>query len=183
MRRFRALLIAAGFAAAPVGAIAEPSRPGPPPTVERFEWSTSKGRLGVMVIGVTPELRKHLGAAENRGVLVARVEPGSAAAIAGLRVGDVIVEVHDRGIESTSDVLSALAGVNKGQDVSLKIVRDKKPITLNATLTDDPPPKFPASSWLRDFMRSFTGPGDSSWFEQWFGPQKPEIPHLRSQRT
>ena len=90
MRRFRALLIAAGLAAMPASAAAGPFNDSwsSPQIFEKYEWSTSKGRLGVMVMSLTPELRKHLGAAEDRGVLVAHVEPGTPAASAGIAVGD-----------------------------------------------------------------------------------------------
>lgn len=89
MRRFHALLTAAAMAAAPMSAAADRSRDplkaGEPrgPTTEKLEWSMSKRRLGVLVMSLTPELRKHLGATESRGVLVARVEPGTPAAAAG----------------------------------------------------------------------------------------------------
>src|SRR4051812_40693633 len=117
MRRFQALLIAAGLAAAPASAVASPSNHSwsTPQTFEKFELSTSKGRLGVMVMSLTPELRTHFGAAQDRGVLVAHVEPGTPAAAAGITVGDVIVEVRGKAIDGASDVLSALADVTKGQ--------------------------------------------------------------------
>src|SRR5579871_5943521 len=98
MRRISALLCVAGLAAAPASVAAGPSNdPWSTPqtqTIEKFEWSTAKGRLGVMVMGLTPELRKHFGAPDDRGVLVAHVESGTPAATAGIEVGDVIVEVH-----------------------------------------------------------------------------------------
>ena len=104
--RLHALLLAAGVAATcglPAAMAA--------PDVETFEWSTmtSKGRLGVMVTGLTPELRTYFGTDKDRGVLVARVEERSAAATAGLRVGDVIVEVRGHKIEDGADVIAALA--------------------------------------------------------------------------
>jgi hypothetical protein len=58
MRRFQALLIAAGLAAAPATAIGGPSgRAASPQTHDRFEWTMDRGRLGVLVMGLTPELR------------------------------------------------------------------------------------------------------------------------------
>ena len=38
-----------------------------PQIFDKYELSTSRPRLGVMVMSLTPELRKHLGAAEDRG--------------------------------------------------------------------------------------------------------------------
>jgi S1-C subfamily serine protease len=88
MRRIPALLCVAGLATAPTSVAAGPSNdPWSTPraqTVEKFEWSTAKERLGVMVMGLTPDLRKHFGAPEDRGVLVAQVESGTPAATAGM---------------------------------------------------------------------------------------------------
>ena len=189
MRRFQALLIAAGLAAAPASAVAGPSNDSsstPSTTFEKLEWSTSKGRLGVMVMGLTPELRKHFGAAADRGVLVARVEPGTPAAAAGIAVGDVIVEVRGNTIDNASDVLSALADVGKGQSATIQLVRDGKPRTLQATLADDArpsmlDPSWSRPSWLRDFMKPqhpqpSTSPFEDDWFRPFrelFRPAKP----------
>jgi predicted metalloprotease with PDZ domain len=161
MRRFQALLIAAGLAAAPLGAAAGPSpidSPTHAQTYERFEWSTSRGRLGVMVIGLTPELRKHLGAAEDRGVLVGRVEAGTPAAAAGVTVGDVIVGVRGHKIEGAADVLSAIAGTDKGQEVTVDVVRGGKPLTLKAKLTDGSTAAFEGPWSAFPFLRHFFTP-------------------------
>ena len=152
MRRFHALLIAAGLAAMPASAAARPSNDSwsIPQIFERSELSTSRGRLGVMVMSLTPELRKHFGAAEDRGVLVAHVEPGTPAARAGIAVGDVIVAVRGRAIASAAEVLTVLATVTKDQPVAVDIVRDSKPVSLQATLAPDAWANLPA--WLRDLM-------------------------------
>lgn len=161
MRRLSLLLCVAGLAVAPLAAAADPS-----PTVETFEWSTvtSRARLGVMVIGITPELRKYFGAAEDRGVLIGRVEPKSAAEAAGFEVGDVIVEVRGQRVDSAPDVLSALAPVKQGDTVSVSVIRGGKPMTLTAKLTTPPstgadaaPPRW-LDDWFRDMRRSFDRP-------------------------
>ena len=70
MRRFHALLIVAGLAAMPASAAAGPffqdvcSQPG---LEQHSEWHEMKGRLGVTVLGLTPELRSYFGAAQDRG--------------------------------------------------------------------------------------------------------------------
>lgn len=183
MRRIPALLCVAGLATAPASAVAGPSRdPWSTPqsqTVERFEWSTAKGRLGVMVMGLTPELRKHFGAAEDRGVLVAHIDPNTPAAAAGIQVGDVIVEVHGRKIDAAPDVLTALADVGKGGHAKIALVRDGKSLMLDATLSDNAPPSTMWSPWLPDWMkpfdadRTFPSPFDESWFRDWMRPFHP----------
>lgn len=174
MRRLFPLLCAAGLAVAPSPAAAEP------PAVETFEWSsvTSRARLGVMVIGITPELRKHFGAAEDRGVLVGRVAPKSAAEAAGLEVGDVLVEVGGNAVDSAGDVLSALAPVKQGEGISLAVIRDRKPLTLHATLTAPAPDRGGAAAtpprwlddWFDDLRRRFRGPDGPGWFDEMLRP-------------
>ncbi len=190
MRRLHALLIAAGLAAAPAGVAAGPSPDACSPSgiFEKFEWSASKGRLGVMVMSLTPELRKHFGAAADRGVLVARVEPGTPAATAGIAVGDIIVAVRGDKIDAAHDVLSALAEVNKDQEVTIDLVRHGKPLSVQATLSDDPParlfgPRWSNTPWLRELMKSFVEPeqtarpSDEPWLraipELW-RPERPD---------
>jgi len=161
MRRFHALLIAAGLAAMPASAAAGPLHDSwlTSQVSERYGWSTSKTRLGVLVMSLTPELRKHLGAAEDHGVLVAHIDPGMPAAAAGIAVGDVIVKVRGRAIGAAADVLTAFADVTRGERIALEVVRDKKPMSLQATLakgaTTDPvtDPWSILPQWMRDMMK------------------------------
>ena len=169
MRRFHALLMAAGLAAMPASAAARPSDSWSPPTVfEKYERSPSRPRLGVMVMSLTPELRKHFGALEDRGVLVAHVEPGTPAAAAGVTVGDVIVTVRGRTVADATDVTMALADVPRDQRVAVGIVRDKQPRSLEATLGGEASARAtgPAWSnlppWLRDFMQPFVQPAETA---------------------
>ena len=164
MRRLPALLLGVVLAVAPSGAIAGPDQTKPSDRVETFEsfTVTSRARLGVMVIQLTPELRKHFGAAEDRGVLVGRVESGSAAAAAGLAVGDLITDVRGTVVDDARDVISALAPAKQGEKVSLQIFRDGKPLTLTATMKDAP--SFDSKlegrwpSWFRDFFDAWPAP-------------------------
>jgi predicted metalloprotease with PDZ domain len=162
MRRFQALLFAAGLAAAPTSALAGPTDSRDEDrSSEVFEWSMGKGRLGLMLMGLTPELRTHFGATNTAGVLVARVEVGSPAAKAGVRVGDVLTRTNEQTVDDAGDVRAAISSAKKGDTVELVVVRDRKPLTLKVVLADDAPPpmssfeSFWPKDWLRDFMRSF----------------------------
>lgn len=103
-------------------------------------------RLGIMVMSLTKELRQHFGAAPDRGVLVARVMPGSPAAAAGLAVGDVVTDVSGKPVDDAADVTAALAGAKKGDTVPVRIVRDRKPLSVTATIG-----AFDATSFLMRF--------------------------------
>jgi len=151
MRRISTLLLAVGLAAAPAVAYGEPHDS----QTESFEMmSMGKGRLGVFVMGITPELRTHYGAPGDRGVLVARVEAGSPAASAGLQAGDVITSAGGRTIEQAGDLVNAVAGLAKGSSLDLKVVRDHKTVTLSAKLTSDPIGMMDFD-WVREMFHRF----------------------------
>jgi len=61
----------------------------------------------------------------GRGVPVAEVVPGSPAAAAGVRIGDVILAVDDTEIRNGSQLLQTLAKRNAGETVSLRIAQDR----------------------------------------------------------
>jgi serine protease Do len=69
----------------------------------------TSGALGVQVAPLLPDMQKRLGLPEGAtGVVVAGVQPGSRAAEAGLRPGDVIEEVDRRPVVSPRDLKETL---------------------------------------------------------------------------
>lgn len=164
MQKLSACLVAAVLSAAPV-AIAGPAdqhSADPWADVETFEWSASSqgARLGVMVMSLTPELRAYFGAPADKGVLVAKVEPNSAAAKAGIKVGDVIVGVNRVNVGDASDVISALADTKQGDVAHVDVIRDKKQVGLDAAMSL--PSKTNAVSERPDWLRKAF-----PWFDEW----------------
>jgi membrane-associated protease RseP (regulator of RpoE activity) len=93
-----------------------------------------RGYLGVQLLNLTPELRQHFGASRENGVLVSRVLEEGPAAAAGVLVGDVITAVDGDPVQSTSQVVGRIGGLDEGDEVGLEIVRDRSPLALRATL-------------------------------------------------
>jgi serine protease Do len=89
-----------------------------------------------MIMGLTNELRVHFGAPSDRGVLVARVEQGSAAAKAGVKVGDVIVAVGSQQTAGADAVIAAIRTHQPGDRVAVTIERDGVRKTVTVTLID-----------------------------------------------
>lgn len=84
--------------------------------------------LGFQVADLTPELAHRLKIASRQGAVVATVRPGSPAARAGLRVGDVILEANGGPIARASDFERALkAGADS---VALLIARGDQTVFL-----------------------------------------------------
>lgn len=105
----------------------------PPESPEVLVWAMgSRRQLGVSVTALTKQLGEYFGVADGEGVLITRVREDSPAAQAGLRAGDVIVEIDGEKIGRSSDLVRRL---NKAQEgaVNLTIVRDRNRQTLSVT--------------------------------------------------
>lgn len=97
-----------------------------------FTLRSSRGRLGVTVQELSPELADYFGA-KNGGALVASVAKDSAADKAGLKAGDVITAVNGKRVTDGGDLIRELEDVTG--DVSLAVVRDKKELSLKASIS------------------------------------------------
>jgi serine protease Do len=91
-------------------------------------------RLGVSIQELTPDLAESFGLERPNGALVATVAPGSAAAKAGLKAGDVVLKVNGEAIEESSTLSTRIGLAKPGDKVTLEIWRDRKAETLVATL-------------------------------------------------
>jgi serine protease Do len=95
--------------------------------------SVERPRLGVAIAPnhVARRLRRSVGLPERDGILVRGVEDGSAAAAAGVEVGDLIVSASGRAIVDADDLQDALASVTP--PFELVIVRGADEQTLKVT--------------------------------------------------
>jgi serine protease Do len=90
---------------------------------EELEAPESSGeKLGLLVEPVTPEMARSLDIPAGGGVLVKGVKSGSIAEDAGLRPGDVVLEVNRKPVASVADFKRAVTG-SKGQKTLLLLVR------------------------------------------------------------
>ena len=89
-----------------------------------------KGELGLTVQKLTPQMAESLGLERAEGVVVTAVEPGSVADDAGIRRGDVILEVDRKAIRSIDEYKKAVAGVRKGRGVLFLVRRGDSTLFL-----------------------------------------------------
>ncbi len=73
------------------------------------EGSSGPAAFGLRVQELTPELAEQLGVEEGSGVVISAVEPGSAADEAGLRRGDVVLEVDREEVNDVAELRNQLA--------------------------------------------------------------------------
>jgi serine protease Do len=86
--------------------------------------SEGGARWGMAVRDVTSEIASQLGLpAGRRGAVIVTVEPGSPAARAGLRPGDVLLEVNRSPVRTSSEAVAALRGARADTPVFLLVWR------------------------------------------------------------
>ncbi|MEJ5172658.1 MAG: Do family serine endopeptidase [Hydrogenothermaceae bacterium] len=88
-----------------------------------------RSKIGVIVQPVTPELAEHFGI--NYGAIVSNVQPGGPADKAGIKAGDVIVEVNGKKITDISELQNQIMKNPPGTEVSVKVLRDGKTLEFN----------------------------------------------------
>jgi len=67
---------------------------------------------------------------------VVDVEPGGPAAKGGIERGDVIIEYNGRPVPNTNDLVKMVMGTKPGTSVGVKVMRDKKELTLHVTVDE-----------------------------------------------
>jgi serine protease DegQ len=93
-----------------------------------------RGRLGIMIQDVTPDLSEALDLDLERGAVVTQVEPDSPAERAGLTPGDVIVEFNGEPVDGSADLRNKVGLVRLGANVEIAYVRDGRRNEVRATI-------------------------------------------------
>ena len=96
----------------------------------------SRGWLGVTIQNVDGATAKALGMKEDRGALVNSVLEGQPAALAGIKEGDVILNINGKDIEDTEQLLRAVAALKPGSKTDVTVWRDGKEVTLDLTVAE-----------------------------------------------
>ncbi|AXK73684.1 PDZ domain-containing protein [Lysobacter sp. TY2-98] len=95
-----------------------------------------RGTFGIESQDLTDAIARGLGISADGGAVVTRVFPGSAAARAGLRPGDVITSANGQRITGR-DALRNFEGLQSlGSRVGLQVLRDGKPVQLQIGLQE-----------------------------------------------
>ena len=96
--------------------------------------SIARGYLGVEIQPVSQDIAENLGLKSAAGAIVDKVMPGTPAAEAGLKTGDVITKLNGKDIAEASDLTLQVGMLKPGAKVELTYVRDGAEKTAEATL-------------------------------------------------
>jgi serine protease Do len=93
-----------------------------------------RGILNIKVQDVTNEIVEAMGLEQNYGALVAEVEKGGDGYASGLKPGDIIIEFNSRKVATARKLQVLVADAPLNVKVPMLVIRNKKTITLSATI-------------------------------------------------
>jgi serine protease Do len=97
-----------------------------------------RGWLGVGIQDIDQDLAQAMNLKSTEGILVSEVMDGGPGQKAGLKSGDVIVRLNGQKVESTGEFRNAIAGAGANATAKLDILRDGKPMSVEAKLGELP---------------------------------------------
>ncbi|MHB1419243.1 MAG: trypsin-like peptidase domain-containing protein [Bacillota bacterium] len=92
--------------------------------------------IGVMAQEMTPDIAQYLGLDKTEGALIAYVDPGSPAAKAGIKRGDVVLKVDQTVVSTPDDLSNAIKGKKVGQKIVALVNRYGRSSNFTITIGD-----------------------------------------------
>lgn len=102
------------------------------------QGKVTRGRLGVAIQPLTPDLAQTFGLESTNGVLISSVEANGPAARAGLKSGDVVLEYDGQPITGTAQLPRLVTRARPGTKASLVIWRDRARREITVTIGETP---------------------------------------------
>lgn len=102
-----------------------------------LEPRAPRARFGVTLTPLGDQLASYFGVQE--GVLVSAVDANSPAAQAGIKAGDVITAINGKAVDQARDVTGSIRSADPGSTLEIRLVRDRKEMTVKATLPERGP--------------------------------------------
>jgi Do/DeqQ family serine protease len=95
-----------------------------------------RGRIGIAIQDLTPEIAQAMGIARQEGALIARVEPGSSAERAGLRAGDLVLSVDGVPVRSATQLRNRIGLTRVGDSIEMLVERGGRQQTIRARIDE-----------------------------------------------
>ncbi|KPF52207.1 protease [Novosphingobium sp. AAP1] len=134
------------------------------PIVEKLKngQAIERGYLGVRIQPINDDLAASLGLPKNRGEFIQSVEPGAGAAKAGIQAGDVVTRVDGKDVKPDQTLSFIVANTAPGKTVAIDLVRNGKPMTVNAVVGKRPTEEELANQSFDQDQQDDNGLGDNS---------------------
>ena len=105
------------------------------------DGKVTRGWIGVEPNELSPELAETFGVQASQGVIITGVLQAGPAAKAGMRPGDVIVQVGETKVRNVAEMMTAVASLQPGQEAQFGIQRGNESLTLGITPAERPSPQ------------------------------------------
>jgi len=102
----------------------------------RATGRVARGVIGVQIQNIDRDRAEALGLPRPAGALVAEIQPGSAAATAGLKIGDVITAFNQRPIGDSSELPPLVGATAPGSRATLSVFRDGRELSVPITVAE-----------------------------------------------
>jgi len=102
--------------------------------------SVTRGWIGVEAQDISPELAESFKLKEVRGALISGVLRGGPADKAGIKPGDILLEIDSRLVMDSSDMLNLVSALNPDRSITLKIMRNQRESTTSIIVGKRPRP-------------------------------------------
>ncbi|MCE5265787.1 MAG: DegQ family serine endoprotease [Deltaproteobacteria bacterium] len=100
----------------------------------KAKGKVTRGWLGVSVQEISEDIAKSMKLKDRNGALISDVFKGDPADVAGLKAGDVVIEINGKPVRDTHELLMMVAAFRIGESIKVKILRDGQekiiPITI-----------------------------------------------------
>jgi serine protease DegQ len=126
-----------------------------------------RGRIGVQIRDMTPELAKNLNSDQMIGAVIGEVMKDSPAEHAGLKTGDIVIAVNGSPLLSASDLRNRVGLMPLGEKAHMTVVRDGRKMELTVAIEKAPDAIKTAAVMQRPTLEGAT-------FESREGAQKAE---------
>lgn len=123
--------------------------------IRRSNGSIEHGRIGAYVQDLTPELAKAFNLSGKTGAIILSVEPGSAAEKSGLKASDIVLNVDNRNIAGSNEMVRIIADSDPGEKLTFGIDRKGQAVSIPVVLgggkpKDEKPAKAEKESTSKD---------------------------------
>lgn len=102
----------------------------------KTKGKVTRGWLGISVQDITEDIAKNLNHKDKSGALVSDVFKGDPADKAGIKIGDIIIEINGKSIKDKHDLLVIIAAMHVGESISIKVLRDGKEMVFQVTVAE-----------------------------------------------
>jgi len=96
-----------------------------------------RGTLGITIDDPTPAVVRDLKlASPQTAAVITKVDPGSAGERAGLKAGDVVLEIGGKAVRDSAFLRTSIALLRIGEAAELTVLREGKPVTIRAVVVE-----------------------------------------------